>query len=85
MFKSEKAEVCYKIHEAGEFIQPHYHKVATEINVLLEGEMEVNGEKILPNDIFLLEPNEIVYATPIKTSKLIVVKIPSIVGDKYEV
>jgi hypothetical protein len=84
-FKTDKAEVCYKIHHKDEVITPHYHKIATEINLLVEGKMIINSETILAGQVFILHPNEVVFATPVEDSKLIVVKIPSIVGDKYEV
>jgi hypothetical protein len=84
-YKTDKAEVCYKIHHKDEIITPHYHKIATEINLLISGEMLINGEIISGGTVFILHPNEVVYAKPLQESKLIVVKIPSIIGDKYEV
>lgn len=84
-FKTSDVEVCYKIHTQGEYITPHFHKIATEINLLLEGKMIINSQTILPGQIFILDPEEIVYANPVEESKLIVVKVPSKIGDKYEV
>ena len=63
----------------------HYHKEAIEISVLIEGSARINGEEIRVGDIFVLEKNETVDAEFHEDSKIVVVKTPSVIGDKYEV
>jgi len=63
----------------------HYHKIATEITCLLSGSMIINGKRMEQGDIFVLEPNMISDSEFYEDSKLVVVKIPSVIGDKYEV
>jgi len=78
-------EVCYKFHEAGEQWDAHYHKLATEINVLLEGEMTINGQLIRGGDIFVIEPYEVSIPKFKTDCRLIVVKTISDPNDKYGV
>lgn len=61
----------------------HYHKEAVEISVLIEGSAKINGVKIGVGDIFVLDKNEIVDAEFYERSKLVVIKTPSVIGDKY--
>ncbi len=82
-FKTDKFEVCFKLHKQGEKWETHYHKIATEINLLIDGEMTIQGKNLKTGDVFVLEPWEI--ADPIfKTDcQVLIVKTPSIIGDKY--
>lgn len=63
----------------------HYHKEAVEISCLLLGKANINGQEINPGDIFVLYPFEKVDALYYEDSTLLVVKTPSVLGDKYEV
>ena len=56
VFKTDQFEVCYKQHYKGEVWDNHYHKVATEINYLIRGEMKINDTLLSQGDIFLIEP-----------------------------
>lgn len=77
------AEVCYKHHHAGERWPTHFHAVATEVNLLVRGSMRMNGTELRPGDIFVLDPGE--PATPefLEDCELVVVKVPSVRGDKH--
>lgn len=61
----------------------HFHKEATEISVLIKGSARINGKIINPGDIFILEKNAIVDAEFFEESQLVVVKVPSVMNDKY--
>ncbi len=82
-FKTKDVEVGVLTHKKGEYWQAHYHKVATEINILLKGDMSVNDIHINEGDIFVIEPNEV--SAPIFHEDCVVlcVKVPSVPGDKY--
>lgn len=82
-FKTDRFEVCYKTHFAGEKWDAHYHKLGTEINFLIEGEMIIQGKKLISGDVFILYPYEIADPIFIKDCKLIIVKTPSNTNDKY--
>jgi len=82
-YKTEEFEVCYKTHTAGEKWDAHYHKLGTEINFLIEGEMIIQGKKIQSGDVFTLYPYEIADPEFLTDCKLIIVKTPSNTKDKY--
>ena len=78
-------EVGVLTHLKGETWPAHYHAVATEYNVLLEGSMRISGQVIEPGDIFWFEPGDIADPEFLEDCKVLCVKRPSIIGDKYEV
>jgi hypothetical protein len=82
-FQTDKFEVCYKTHYAGEKWDTHYHKVGTEINFLIEGEMIIQEKRIKSGDIFIIYPYEIADPEFLTECKLIIVKTPSKINDKY--
>lgn len=83
-YKTKKFEVCYKIHQQGEKWPKHYHKIATEINYLIRGKMTIGGKEIHAGQIFILKPGEIAEPNFLEDCEIIVIKTPSVVGDKYE-
>ncbi len=83
MLKSPHFEVCYKVHKKGEKYEVHTHHIATEYNYIIRGSMIIMGKKLYTGDAFIIEPYEIADPTFQKKTELIVVKIPSIPGDKY--
>tara|TARA_Y100000592_G_C5366496_1_gene266318 strand:- start:166 stop:492 length:327 start_codon:yes stop_codon:yes gene_type:complete len=85
IIKTNKYEVGILTHKAGEDWPAHYHKEATEINVLLSGRMVVQGKDIFPNDIFIFEPYEVSDPIFLEDCKVLCVKTPSLPKDKYEV
>jgi hypothetical protein len=82
-FKTEDFEVCYKIHKMGEKWDKHYHKVSTEINFLIDGEMIIQDKKIVSGDVFTIYPYEIADPEFITDCKLIIIKTPSNINDKF--
>ena len=84
-YKTKDFEVGILEHKKNEVWPKHYHKIATEINCLISGKMIINNCEINEGDIFVLEPNEIAEPIFLEDCKLVVVKTPSVIGDKYEV
>jgi quercetin dioxygenase-like cupin family protein len=84
MFKTKECEVCFKRHPKGEKWPEHYHAVSTEINYLIRGKMTIQGCELVAGDLFSLEPYEIADPVFLEDCELIVVKVPSAPGDKYE-
>ena len=78
-------EVGVLTHRKGEAWRAHYHRVATEYNVLLEGSMRIAGKVIEVGDIFWFEPEDVADPEFLEDCKVLCVKRPSIIGDKYEV
>ena len=82
-------EVSYKTHKKGEKWPEHYHLLATEINFLIKGSMTIAHAGrytcIYAGEIFVVEPAEIIKPYFDTDCELVVVKTPSVKGDKYEV
>lgn len=85
ILKTEDFEVGLLIHKKDEYWAPHYHNVATEYNLLIEGEMEINGRAFVPGDIFIIEKGEVAEPKFYTDCKVLVIKVPSVNGDKYVV
>jgi hypothetical protein len=85
LLKTKDFEVGILTHKKGEEWPEHYHKIATEYTVLISGSMTICGELIEPGTIFVLKPYEI--ADPIfhEDCVILVIKTPSVIGDKYVV
>lgn len=84
VIKTDKFEVGLLSHKKGEYWPRHVHKIADEINVLVSGSMSINGRVIREGQIFIIEKGYPSKATFLEDCKVLVVKIPSIPGDKYE-
>lgn len=82
-YKTDQFEVCYKIHHKGEIWDKHYHKVATEINFLVDGEMIIQGKNLKSGDVFVIHPLEIADPVFLTDCKVIIIKTPSNTNDKY--
>ena len=83
VIKTKDFEVCYKKHSQGEVWDIHYHKISTEVNYLIRGEMTINGELLIAGDVFTIYPEEVAEPKFLTDCELIVVKTPSLVNDKY--
>jgi quercetin dioxygenase-like cupin family protein len=81
---TQVAEVALKRYSAGDQEGWHHHKIATEITFVVEGELEMNGSRYKKGDIVIVEPGESTNFRAITDSINVVVKIPSVKGDKYE-
>jgi quercetin dioxygenase-like cupin family protein len=84
VLRTKDFEVAVLSHKKNEIWPKHYHKLTTEINLLLRGSMSINETTIQEGDIFVIEPNEI--SSPIfhEDCQILCVKTPSVIGDKYE-
>ena len=82
-FHAPGFEVCYKLHKAGEDWDVHYHKLGTEINLLVKGRMKIQNTLLEAGDIFILEPYEVADPIFLEDCEVVIVKTPSIPGDKY--
>lgn len=82
-YKTNTCEIAYKIHLKDENWPNHYHKLADEINYLIEGSMTINEILLKAPTIFIIKKNESAVPKFLTDCKLIVVKIPGILNDKY--
>ena len=82
-YKTDQFEVCYKHHLKGEKWDTHYHKEGTEINYLVNGKMIIQNKELNTGDIFILKPYEIADPIFVEDCTVLIVKTPSVSGDKY--
>lgn len=81
----EHCEVAVKRYKKEDSEAKHYHKLADEITVVVEGVVQMNDMIFKKGDIILIEKNEAVMFRCLEDAITVVVKIPSVVGDKYVV
>lgn len=84
-FRTKDCEVAVKRYNKDDEDQRHFHKVSTEITFVVSGTVEMNGSRYESGDIVVIEPNEIVLFRALTDSVTVVVKVPSVKGDKYTI
>lgn len=84
-FTSESCEVAVKKYKRGDKEDAHYHKVATEITVIISGTVKMLGKEWNEGDIIVLSPGEITSFEAITDATNVVVKLPGALNDKYVV
>lgn len=82
-FSTEACEVGVKRYKAGEKESSHFHKIATEITLVLEGEIRMLGKKWGAGSIVVLCPGEATDFEALTDAVNVVVKIPGALNDKY--
>jgi quercetin dioxygenase-like cupin family protein len=82
-FSTDNCEVAHKVYKAGDYEKKHMHKIATEISIVTKGKVLMNGIEYKEGDIIVMEPGEATDFKAITDADNIVVKVPSVKGDKY--
>lgn len=84
LLRTNDVEVAVKSYNKGDYETRHYHKIATELTVIISGRVRMNGIEYGKGDIIVMEPNE---ATDFECledgTQNVVVKIPGANNDKY--
>ena len=83
LFKTKEVEVAVKKYNEGDFEDKHYHKIATEITVIVSGKVRMNGTVYNQDDIIVIEPFEVTDFFAITNTVTTVIKIPCANNDKY--
>ena len=81
--KTKNFEVGVGHHKKGEIWDKHYHKLAIEITLILEGKVQMNDEIFVAGDIFVIDKNEVVSPIFLEETKHVVVKTIPDKNDKY--
>lgn len=76
-------EFGIKHYAAGTVDQRHFHKIATEVTVIVSGEAVMAGRTWKAGDIVLIEVGEEVEFSAVTDVTIAVVKFPSAPRDKY--
>jgi hypothetical protein len=82
---SRDMEVGVQSFPAGAPTRDHYHAKAIEINIVITGTVQINGVEYSDGDIFVLHPYEVSTSHFVKNTTIVIIKAPSVPGDKYEV
>lgn len=83
VIKSDAAEVAVKSYVAGTIEPKHYHKIAPEVTLIVSGEVRMNDSYHSAGDIVLIDPEEATDFEALTDVTTVVVKLPSVAGDKY--
>lgn len=83
LLRTPEFEVGYHEYQKDQYWAPHVHKIADEYNLLIEGEMEVCGQRVSKGQLFVIEKNEVAAPKFLQDCKVLIIKSPSIPGDKY--
>jgi len=81
--QTNNVEVAVKSYKAGDCEAMHYHKVATEVTVIVSGRVRMCGQEFGPGDIVTLSPNEPTDFEALTDAVNVVVKLPGAANDKY--
>ncbi len=85
LFKTKDVEVAVKRYLKDDYENTHFHKIATEFTVIIEGAVLMNGVKYEKNDILVIEPGYKTDFLALEDTVTAVVKIPGATDDKYGV
>ena len=77
------AEVAVQRYEGGSYEARHFHKIATEITVIVSGAAEMNGVRYETGDIVVINPGEATDFRALTDVVTTVVKLPGAKNDKY--
>ena len=84
LYLTNDVEVAVKRYNKGDYEAAHYHKIATEISVVISGRVRMNGFEYGAGDIITLEPDEATDFEALEDGTVnVVVKLPGANDDKY--
>ena len=76
-------EVACKRYQAGAVEPRHVHRIATEVTLIVSGRAVMNGAVLTAGQIIRLAPGEPADFAALEDTVTVVVKTPSVAGDKY--
>lgn len=83
VLESQQCEVGVKQYKAGDYEERHYHKVATEVTVVISGSVRMFDRVWGAGDIITITPGEATDFLAIEDTITVVVKSPAVLDDKY--
>ena len=83
LLKTNDVEVAVKKYKTGASEEAHYHKVATEYTVILEGKVRMMGIEYNEGEILTIHPMESTDFLALTDVTTVVVKVPGALNDKY--
>lgn len=83
VLSTNDVEVAVKKYKAGDYESSHYHKIATEVTVVTDGQIKMNGVIYSCGAIIVIEPNQATDFLALTDATTTVVKYPGANDDKY--
>ena len=83
LFKTKDIEVGVKYYKAGDKEENHYHKVATEYSIILYGSVRMLDQIFKQGQIVTVLPDVENKFECLEDACIVVIKTPSVIGDKY--
>ena len=83
VYKTSLFEAAVQTFKKDEVSARHTHKIATEINLVMQGKV-MYGDKLLgPGDGIIYEPGDVCQCRYLEDTMTFVIKTPSVADDKY--
>jgi hypothetical protein len=76
-------EVAIKHYRAGESEGQHHHRIAIETTAIVLGSVRMLGRQWHAGDLVVVEPGEATTFEAFTDAIIVVIKQPSVPGDKY--
>jgi len=83
IIKTDQFEVAIKHYKEGQLEQRHLHKLAEEITIIVSGKVRMNSVMYTSGDIVFIDKDESTDFEVLQDTITCVIKIPSILNDKY--
>jgi hypothetical protein len=83
-YTTPHCEVCCRFYRAGEQEKRHVHRIATELTLVQSGRVRMEGVEYGAGDIVVLEPGDPSDFEALDDTWTVVVKLPSVKGDKFQ-
>jgi mannose-6-phosphate isomerase-like protein (cupin superfamily) len=83
LLRTSDFEVAIKAYRAGDREPAHHHRIAEEVTVIVSGRARMCGRELGQGEMVLLAPKDSTSFEALEDTVTVVVKRPSIPGDKY--
>jgi anti-sigma factor ChrR (cupin superfamily) len=83
ILSTNDVEVAVIQYKAGDVDKLHFHKVATELTVILHGTVQMKGNTFGHGDIIKVNPGVATDFVALTDVTTVVVKMPGVNNDKY--
>jgi len=83
VIKTKDFEVGVKEYIKGDKESAHVHKIAEEISIVVTGKFVMNDAVLSAGDIVRLAPKDVADFSCLESGSTVVIKVPSVKGDKY--
>ncbi len=83
LLKTRDCEVAVKSYRHGDHEGKHFHKIATEFTVIIQGKVRMFNQVFSAGDIVVCEPGDATDFEALDDTVNVVVKVPGASQDKY--